>query len=102
MSLYNSFRVSHSLAFKPLCNLTIICIADDDGSLPIVNVARKTPDGTGILVGGRFTHVGSLPCPSLCLLDTKSLQWSSVGANVSGTVLDFDFVSVRSILFALL
>jgi hypothetical protein len=77
-----------------ISGLTYKCIADDDGSLPIVNIARKNPDGTGILVGGRFTHVGSLSCPSLCLLDTRSLQWRSLGTNVSGEILDFDFVSV--------
>lgn len=68
--------------------------ADDDGSLPIVNIVRKKPDGSGILVGGKFSHAGSLPCASLCLLDTSNLQWSNIGGNISGEITDFDFVSV--------
>lgn len=87
-------KLSTRCSIVKLSDLTYICTADDDGSLPIVNIARKNPDGTGILVGGRFTHVGSLSCPSLCLLDTRSLQWRSLGTNVSGEISDFDFVSV--------
>ncbi|KAI9276472.1 cortical protein marker for cell polarity-domain-containing protein [Umbelopsis sp. AD052] len=85
-----------SLAVWNLLNHTHLPVQDlqnDDGSHPIVNIVRKKPDGSGVIVGGKFSHAGSLPCSSLCLLDINNLQWSNIAGNITGEITDFDFVS---------
>lgn len=46
------------------------------------------PDGKSIYVGGNFSNVGSLGCPSVCRLDVEKAQWNTIAMGIGGSVYD--------------
>ncbi|KAI9323395.1 cortical protein marker for cell polarity-domain-containing protein [Dichotomocladium elegans] len=59
------------------------------GGIPgTINTVRAQPDGTAIYIGGNFSSVGSLSCPSVCKLNTQTNQWNAVALGISGEVYD--------------
>ena len=53
----------------------------------IVNTLAAKPSSSQILVGGKFSSAGSLPCPAVCIYDTSKSQWLRPGTvDVEGEV----------------
>jgi hypothetical protein len=46
------------------------------------------PNGKDILIGGRFSNVGSFDCATVCMFSPTTRQWTSLGVGLSGTVND--------------
>ncbi|GAA5987924.1 hypothetical protein JCM10908_007272 [Rhodotorula pacifica] len=62
-----------------------------------VNVITQRPGSDNeVLVAGAFASAGPLYCASICLWDTKALQWSSLGAGLPGAVGAIDFAGANS------
>lgn len=47
-----------------------------------------------MIVGGHFGTVGSLPCSSICALNTGNMQWNNLGSGLIGEVYDFLLIDV--------
>lgn len=56
------------------------------GSNVAVNSIAVRPDTSEVYFGGTFDAAGSLPCPTVCLFDTSSGQWSRPGIGLFGMV----------------
>lgn len=65
-----------------------------------VNAITVRPSSTEIFVGGDFDSAGSLGCPSVCMFDTSSGQWSRPGSELSGTVAAFLWSSDNTLIAA--
>ena len=64
-------------------------------TVPAVSVITQRPGyDNEVLVAGAFASAGPLYCASICLWDTKDLQWSSLGAGLPGAVGAVDFAGV--------
>ncbi|GAA5863961.1 hypothetical protein JCM3774_004434 [Rhodotorula dairenensis] len=62
-----------------------------------VNVITQRPGyDNEVVVAGAFASAGPLYCASICLWDTKDLQWSSFGAGLPGAVGAVDFAGSNS------
>lgn len=60
-----------------------------------VNVVSQRPGyDNQVVVAGAFASAGPLYCASICLWDTKALQWSSFGAGLPGAIGAVDFAGV--------
>ncbi|KAI8636887.1 cortical protein marker for cell polarity-domain-containing protein [Parasitella parasitica] len=64
-----------------------------DGSPASVNIIRHVSSQNTMIVGGNFTSVGSMPCSSICSINTTSLQWSTLGSGLLGQVSDVQFIN---------
>ncbi|KAL1303640.1 hypothetical protein AAFC00_006998 [Neodothiora populina] len=51
-----------------------------------VNAVASQPSSSMVYIGGSFSNAGSLSCETLCMYDTSTMQWMSVGAGISGSV----------------
>ncbi|KAJ5908073.1 hypothetical protein N7495_000755 [Penicillium taxi] len=58
-----------------------------------VNAIARQPDSSNIYIGGSFDSAGSLPCDTVCALDSTSASWSQPGVTISGTVLALSWAS---------
>ncbi|KWU43966.1 hypothetical protein RHOSPDRAFT_5691, partial [Rhodotorula sp. JG-1b] len=66
-------------------------------TVPAVSVITQRPGyDNEVLVAGAFASAGPLYCASICLWDTKDLQWSSLGAGLPGAVGAVDFAGSNS------
>lgn len=64
-----------------------------DGGDGIVNAIAIQDSTSSIYVGGSFaTTAQGLACPSVCMYDTSSNLWSSVGSGLSGPVTALHFI----------
>ncbi|KAI8066107.1 cortical protein marker for cell polarity-domain-containing protein [Thamnidium elegans] len=85
-SISNNFAVfslsNKSLSLNPN-------VQTSDGSPASVNVIRHIPTQNSMIVGGHFGTVGSLPCSSICALNTGNMQWNNLGSGLIGEVYDF-------------
>jgi len=67
--------------------------------LVLVNALSARPNNPQILVGGRFTSAGSLPCPAVCIYDTSNSQWLRPGSvTIDGEVSQIVFEDVNTAL----
>ncbi|GAA6002971.1 hypothetical protein JCM10207_001925 [Rhodosporidiobolus poonsookiae] len=67
------------------------------GTNATVNIIAQRPGyDEQILVAGAFAQAGSLPCESVCLWDTKKLQWSNLAVGLQGVVGSIDFAGDKS------
>lgn len=58
------------------------------GNPGTVYVIKMHADGKRVLIGGRFSRVGSLDCYGVCVLDPVVRQWNPLVEGVTGTVFD--------------
>ncbi|KAH9909170.1 cortical protein marker for cell polarity-domain-containing protein [Xylariomycetidae sp. FL2044] len=56
------------------------------GSDVAVSAIKIRTGSNDVFVGGSFDTAGSLPCPSVCLLDAGSNEWSRPGFELGGVV----------------
>ncbi|KAI1828029.1 cellular morphogenesis protein [Xylaria intraflava] len=56
------------------------------GDNVVVSSITVRPRSSDLFVGGSFDTAGSLPCPGVCILDTKNNEWSRPGFELRGTV----------------
>lgn len=56
------------------------------GDSVTVSAVASQPSSSNVYVGGSFTKAGSLSCETLCMYDTSSQQWMSVGSGLSGSI----------------
>lgn len=70
------------------------------GSDVFVTAITARPDSEQVYVGGNFSAAGSLPCPSVCVWDTSSNQWSRPGASLTGTVYSMHWASKSQLIVA--
>ncbi|GAA6032659.1 hypothetical protein JCM8097_004866 [Rhodosporidiobolus ruineniae] len=62
----------------------------------VTALAQRPGYDEQILVAGAFAQAGSLWCQSVCLWDTKKLQWASLGTGLQGVVGSIDFAGSKS------
>lgn len=67
------------------------------GSNVSVNSIALQPGSSDIYVGGNFDTAGSLPCKSVCALDSTSNSWTWPGVTISGTVLALNWASSQTL-----
>ncbi|KAF7714194.1 Uncharacterized protein PECH_000315 [Penicillium ucsense] len=58
-----------------------------NGKNASVSSIAVRPGSSELFVGGNFESAGSLPCTTVCSLDSSLNQWSWPGASISGTVM---------------
>lgn len=57
------------------------------GSKVVVNDIKTQPGSDSVYVGGAFERTTQgLSCPCVCMYDTNTNQWNTVGSGLSGTV----------------
>ncbi|MCJ1354538.1 MAG: hypothetical protein MMC33_004527 [Icmadophila ericetorum] len=57
-----------------------------DGPNVVVNAIAIRPGTAEVYVGGSFEKAGNLACPSVCICNQNSSQWTRPGDNFNGTV----------------
>jgi hypothetical protein len=62
-----------------------------------VNSMAVRPGSSDLFVGGSFESAGSLPCNTVCALDTSVNSWSWPGASISGSVLALSWASSNTL-----
>ncbi|KAJ5381128.1 uncharacterized protein N7496_003556 [Penicillium cataractarum] len=62
-----------------------------------VNSMALRPGSSELYVGGSFDSAGSLPCTTVCALDTSVNTWSWPGASISGTVMSLSWASSNTL-----
>lgn len=67
------------------------------GDSVTVNSIAKRPGSNDIYVGGDFKSAGSLPCATVCKLDSSDNSWSWPGVTISGTVLSLNWASSKTL-----
>ncbi|KAL1918997.1 uncharacterized protein VTP21DRAFT_2378 [Calcarisporiella thermophila] len=71
----------------------IPALSSSDGISAKVNVVKGRSTNGMILVGGFFSHAGSLSCNGVCSWDTTTLQWVALSPGLSGEVKDMDLIN---------
>lgn len=60
-----------------------------EGGDVVVNTIAPQPGTSAVYVGGSFDRTSQgLSCPSVCMYDTATDQWNTVGSGLDGTVSD--------------
>lgn len=67
------------------------------GTNSSVNSIALRPGSSELYVGGSFESAGSLPCTTVCALDTSVNTWSWPGASISGTVMSLSWASSNTL-----
>lgn len=67
------------------------------GSNVSVNSIVLRPGSSDIYVGGNFDTAGSLPCKSVCALDSTQNSWTWPGVTISGTVLALHWAGSKTL-----
>lgn len=62
-----------------------------------VNSIALRPGSSEIYVGGNFDSAGSLPCTTVCTLDTSLNRWSWPGASIGGSVMSLTWASSNTL-----
>jgi hypothetical protein len=62
-----------------------------------VNSIALRPGSSEIYVGGNFDSAGSLPCTTVCALDTSLNRWSWPGASIGGSVMSLTWASSNTL-----
>jgi hypothetical protein len=62
-----------------------------------INSLALRPGSSELYVGGNFDSAGSLPCTTVCALDTSLNTWSWPGASISGTVMSLTWASSNTL-----
>ncbi|KAF6220416.1 hypothetical protein HO133_002848 [Letharia lupina] len=57
-----------------------------EGNVVEVKAMKIKPQGSQLYVGGSFAKAGLIDCPSVCVYDTASQNWSRPGTELSGSV----------------
>lgn len=65
----------------------------------VVNAIAQQSGGSGVYVGGAFDQTSQgLSCPSVCMYDTATSQWNTVGTALDGTVASLFWTSSTTLL----
>ncbi|KAJ5100290.1 hypothetical protein N7456_006342 [Penicillium angulare] len=68
------------------------------GDSPVtVNSIARQPDSSDIYIGGNFETAGSLPCATVCMLDSKANSWSWPGTGISGSVVALEWADSKTL-----
>ncbi|KAJ5653564.1 hypothetical protein N7490_000567 [Penicillium lividum] len=67
------------------------------GSNVSVNAIAVRPDSSVVYIGGNFDTAGSLPCKTVCALDSSGNSWSWPGVSISGTALALSWASSQTL-----
>ncbi|KAJ5901106.1 hypothetical protein N7504_007099 [Penicillium tannophilum] len=67
------------------------------GSNVSVNSIAVRPGTSDVYIGGNFDTAGSLPCKTVCALDSSSNSWSWPGVSISGTALALSWASSKTL-----
>ncbi|KAJ5099323.1 hypothetical protein N7532_006324 [Penicillium argentinense] len=67
------------------------------GDSVVVNSIAKRPGSSDIFVGGDFESAGSLPCETVCKLDSTENSWSWPAMSISGTVIALKWASSNTL-----
>jgi len=71
------------------------------GKNVVVNAIATPPSGTGVYVGGSFDQTSQgLSCSRVCMYDTATNQWNTVGGGLGGTVTTLFWTSETTLLAA--
>ncbi|EXJ95218.1 hypothetical protein A1O1_00338 [Capronia coronata CBS 617.96] len=72
-----------------------------EGPNVIVNAIAPQQDTSAVYVGGAFDQTSQgLPCPCVCMYDTATSQWNTVGTELDGTVSALFWTSDSTLLAA--
>ena len=67
----------------------------------VVNAITPQPGSTQVYIGGSFQETAQqLSCASVCMYDTSTNQWNTVGSNLDGTVTALFWSSSNTVLMA--
>jgi hypothetical protein len=70
-----------------------------EGSSVVVNAIAIQSGTSAVYVGGSFDRTSQgLSCPSVCMYDTATSQWNTVGTELEGTVSSLFWMSGSSLL----
>ncbi|KAJ5929345.1 hypothetical protein N7454_007193 [Penicillium verhagenii] len=69
------------------------------GSNVSVNAIAVRPDSSEVYIGGNFDTAGSLPCETVCALDSSLNSWSWPGVSIGGNAIALSWAS-SNILYA--
>ena len=68
-----------------------------NGKNASVSSIAVRPGSSEVFVGGSFDYAGSLPCTTVCSLDSSVNQWSWPGASISGTVMSLAWANANTL-----
>ncbi|KAJ5709562.1 hypothetical protein N7493_009853 [Penicillium malachiteum] len=68
-----------------------------DGSNVTVNAIAVRPDSSDVYIGGNFDTAGSLPCSTVCALNSDANSWSWPGVSISGTAIALSWASSNTL-----
>ncbi|KAJ6004776.1 hypothetical protein N7540_012575 [Penicillium herquei] len=67
------------------------------GSNVTVNAIAVRPGSSDVYIGGNFDTAGSLPCNTVCALDSDANSWSWPGVSISGTAIALSWASSNTL-----
>jgi hypothetical protein len=93
-----SGSTSNNLAVFDLNNKSLSLgpeLKNSDGSPATVNIIRHISTQNTMIIGGKFTSLDSMSCSSICSINIKSLQWSTLGSGLTGEVNDVQLINQK-------
>ncbi|KAI9014562.1 cortical protein marker for cell polarity-domain-containing protein [Phycomyces nitens] len=78
-------------------NVDTIGVYGSGGQVGRINVIQVNGNSNIVNVAGNFSLAGSLECPSVCSLNTNTLQWDKVAQGLQGQVYDMTTFDGRMI-----
>ena len=62
-----------------------------------VNAVSVRPGSSEVYIGGRFDKAGSLPCSTVCALNSATNSWGSAGVTLGGTAIALEWASSKTL-----